>query len=56
MKRINQMISDRDNPFIPEDEKLIKNRECISCKNFFDCKGKPRKVERCVNRVEREKK
>ena len=38
-----------------EEAKLIKNKECISCDKFFDCKGKPRKVERCVNYVERKK-
>ena len=28
--------------------KLIKDRECISCSNMFDCKGKLRNTN-CVN-------
>lgn len=33
--------------------KLIKNQECVSCKKMFECKGKPRSVERCINYEER---
>lgn len=36
-----------------EEEKLIKNMECATCKNHFECKGKPRTVEKCVNYIER---
>ena len=50
-----EKISDRDNPFIPRDEQIIKDKDCISCDKFFDCDGKPRRVERCVNKVERRK-
>ena len=30
-----------------------KTKECIRCAKFFDCKGKPKGVDRCVNFVER---
>ena len=33
-------------------EKLIHDKECIHCKKFFDCKGKPRNTS-CVNLEER---
>ena len=33
---------------------LIKDRECLHCKHFFECKGKPRGVS-CVNFEERKK-
>lgn len=36
-----------------EEIKLTKTRECIQCAKFFECKGKPPKVDRCVNFVER---
>ncbi len=29
-------------------DKPVKDRECISCKHFFDCKGKP-KGALCIN-------
>lgn len=29
------------------DKNLIKDRECIKCERFWDCKGKPRGVS-CV--------
>lgn len=35
--------------------KIAKSRECIGCKHFFECKGKPKKIERCVNFEERKK-
>jgi len=35
------------------EEKLIKNQECVSCKNLFDCKGKPRGIERCLRYAQR---
>ena len=38
-----------------EEAKLIKSKECIRCGKFFDCNGKPKTVERCVNFVERKK-
>lgn len=34
-------------------EVLVKDRECINCKKFFDCNGKPRDVKRCVCLEER---
>lgn len=34
-------------------EVLIKNQECVSCKNLFTCKGKPRSVTACLNYAER---
>ena len=33
-------------------DKLTKDRECIKCKHFFDCAGKP-KGARCINFEER---
>lgn len=38
-----------------KEEKLIKNQECVSCKNLFNCKGKPRGIEACLNYSERTK-
>lgn len=32
---------------------LIKNQECVSCKKMFECKGKPRGIDRCLNYEER---
>lgn len=32
---------------------LKKDRECLHCKEFFECKGKPEEVKRCVNYTER---
>lgn len=29
------------------DKKLVKDRKCIYCKKFFECKGKPRGVN-CI--------
>lgn len=37
-----------------EEEKLIKDKECASCKNMFDCKGKLRGIS-CINYQERKK-
>ena len=34
-------------------EELIKNQECVSCKNLFNCKGKPRGITACLNYAER---
>lgn len=31
---------------------LIKDKECVSCTKFFDCKGKPRGTN-CINYEER---
>lgn len=36
-----------------EEEKLIHNRECQTCKKLFVCNGKPVDVKRCVNYKER---
>lgn len=30
-----------------------KTMECVKCKHLFDCKGKPREVESCLNFEER---
>lgn len=30
-----------------------KTKECIQCDKFFECKGRPKNVVRCVNFVER---
>jgi hypothetical protein len=30
-----------------KETKLVKDRECIKCEKFFDCKGKPQKT-RCI--------
>ena len=35
-----------------EDER-VKSKECIHCDRFFECKGRPKNVVRCVNFVER---
>lgn len=32
---------------------LKKDRECIHCEKFFDCKGKPQNVQRCIEFKER---
>ena len=37
-----------------DEAKLIKEKECIRCGKFFDCKGKP-KSKPCVNFEERKK-
>lgn len=34
------------------ENKLVKDRECIKCKHFFDCAGKP-KGARCIKFEER---
>lgn len=34
---------------------LKKDKECLHCEHFFDCKGKPEHVERCLNFKERKK-
>ena len=39
-----------------DEVKLTKNRECIQCEKFFECKGKPQDVVRCLNFTERKKK
>lgn len=39
-----------------EKKEIIKNMECIKCKNLFECVGKPREVERCVRFEERKEK
>lgn len=37
----------------PKEEKLIKNMECVDCKNMYTCKGKPRSTVRCLNYIQR---
>jgi hypothetical protein len=34
-------------------EKELKDKECIKCEKFFDCKGKPKGVKQCLNFEER---
>ena len=34
---------------------LKKDKECLHCEKFFDCKGKPKDVELCLNFKERKK-
>ena len=36
-----------------EEEKVIHDRECQTCKRLFVCNGKPADVRRCVNYKER---
>lgn len=45
----------RTRPTESKEEKLIKNQECVSCKNLFNCKGKPRGIEACLNYSERQR-
>ena len=35
------------------DERIVKDKECIHCEKFFDCEGKPAKVKACLNFTER---
>ena len=35
------------------EEILTKTRECIRCDKFFECNGKPKEVDRCLNFTER---
>lgn len=35
-----------------EEKPLVKDRECLHCKKFFDCNGKKRGVD-CIGFVER---
>jgi hypothetical protein len=37
-------------------EERKKDRECLQCEKFFDCKGKPPNVKRCIEFRERKKK
>lgn len=32
-----------------EQKQLKKDRECIRCEHIFDCEGKPRNVNQCLN-------
>lgn len=36
-----------------KESQLKKDRECLHCEKFFDCKGKPPDVDSCLNLVER---
>ena len=38
-----------------EVEKMVKDRECLKCEKFFDCKGKPKEIKQCLNFAERKK-
>lgn len=35
--------------------KIVKDTECLHCKKFFDCKGKPKSNVSCVSYEERKK-
>ena len=34
-------------------DELKKDKECIHCVHFFDCAGKPKEVDLCINFKER---
>jgi hypothetical protein len=34
-------------------EELKKDRECLHCVKFFECNGKPKEVQQCINFQER---
>lgn len=34
---------------------LKKDKECLQCEKFFDCKGKPKEVKECLQFEERKK-
>lgn len=36
-------------------EELKKDKECLHCEKFFDCKGKPKEIKECLNFKERKK-
>lgn len=36
-------------------EEPKKDKECIQCDRFFECKGKPPEVKYCINFRERKK-
>ena len=36
-------------------EELKKDKECLHCEKFFDCKGKPREIKECLNFEERKR-
>lgn len=36
-----------------DNNKLVKDRECIHCKKFFECEGKPEKDKQCLQYEER---
>lgn len=38
-----------------EELKLVKDKECLQCEKFFDCKGKPKEVTECLQFEERKK-
>lgn len=40
---------------IDKEHGFIKDRECINCKRFFTCTGKPKDVKQCVSFEQREK-
>lgn len=49
-----QLLEEAPDLFKQKEEKTRYrySRECLKCKKFFDCKGKPNQVERCINYVE----
>lgn len=36
-----------------KEQELHKSMECVKCKHLFDCKGKPREIDKCLNFEER---
>lgn len=36
-----------------KEQELHKSMECVKCKHLFDCKGKPRDIDKCLNFEER---
>ena len=38
-----------EEPKLKKEEELIKDKNCIGCQHIVGCKGKPRKVELCIN-------
>lgn len=38
-----------------EEKPLKKDKECVYCEKLFDCKGRPRHIDKCLNFRERKK-
>lgn len=36
-----------------ETNELTHDKECLHCEKFFDCEGKPKDVDRCIEFKER---
>lgn len=45
------MVNDMEDQ--KKEQELHKSMECVKCKNLFDCKGKPRDIDKCLNFEER---